>query len=337
VARKTPPRFVIGRTQAAPDAITMTADGERLAGARQVPIGQVVPDPDQPRRDWDDEESVERLKELAASLKEFGVLQPLLVREDGSLDDGRTRYAIIAGGRRRVAAEMAGLATLPIVIRDEEAGRVRVLQLIENIQRRALAVLDEARAYQEIIDAEGISAEALGTRLSISGQQVRNRLRLLDDQLIADAVERGQIKPSVAREADNLPAPYRGAIRARIAEGESVPLADVRNAQLQAVVVGASNPRSKGGGRAARHAKVAPRAAQPDQTVFDRTEPPKDQTVFDLDPVQGLYEAFKGWEVQVSQLPPDDLRRLVGLIHGDMQSLIASITEMTSHEREGAR
>lgn len=125
--RKPPPLVTIGmdRAQKMSAAAPMATDGIRLAGAREVPIEQIVPDPDQPRRDWDAEEASGGLAELAASLKEFGVLQPLLVREQGALDDGRARYVIIAGGRRRAAAERAGLATLPVVIRDEEAGRVR--------------------------------------------------------------------------------------------------------------------------------------------------------------------------------------------------------------------
>lgn len=335
--RKPQPPIMItmDRAQKRSAAAPLTTDGERLVGARDVPLDQVVPDPGQPRHDWIDEEAVADLLDLANSLKEFGVLQPLLVREDGVLDDGRTRYVIIAGGRRRAAAELAELATLPVVIRDEEGARVRSLQLVENIQRRALLPLDEARAYKEIIDADGISAEALGERLHISGQQIRNRLRLLDDQMLADAVERGQIKPSVARETENLPAPYREVIRTRIAEGDPVPLADVRLAQMQAVVAGASNPRSKGGGRAARNTQGTSRPASSDQTVFDRASSPADQILFDPDPVQGLYKAFKGWESQVSQLAPHDLQRLVALIRGDMQKFIAIVTEMTSNERDG--
>jgi len=327
------PSLDIGRRQA---ASAVVAGDNRLVGAREVSLDQVMPDPDQPRRDWSGAEAVEDLNELAASLKEFGVLQPLLVPQDGALDDGRTRYVIIAGGRRRAAAELAGVATLPVVVRDDEGGRVRLIQLVENIQRRALAPLDEARAFKEIIDAEGISAEALGERLHISGQQVRNRLRLLDDQMLADAVERDQIKPSVAREIDNLPAPYREAIRARIAEGDAVPLADVRHARTEAGDAGAVNPRSKGGGRAARNAKKVIRPVQRDQTVFDQREDSHDQILFDPDPVQGLYEAFKGWEAQVSQLAPHDLQRLVGLIRGDMQSFIVSVTEMTADGQKGA-
>ncbi len=330
--KKPPPRFVIGRTQAAPEATPLTTDGERLAGARMVPIDQVVPDPDQPRRDWNDEESVARLDELAASLKEFGVLQPLLVREDGALDDGRTRYTIIAGGRRHAAAALASLRSLPVVVRDEEASRVRVLQLVENIQRRALAPLDEARAYQELIDAEGISAEALGERLHISGQQVRERLRLLADQVLADAVERGQIAPSVARSVQRLPDAEREALRQRVGAGEALQLTEVQDVKAQSAAAGVKNPRAKGGGRHARNDRPST-----DQALLDPQKDQQDQALLDPDPVQGLYEAFKGWEAQVSQLAPDDLRRLVGLIHGDMQSFIANITEMTSNEREGVR
>lgn len=321
--RKPSPRFMIGRVQAVPDILPMAADGERLIGARQVPIDQVVPDPGQPRRDWDDDESVARLADLAASLKEFGVLQPLLVREDGSLDDGRTRYAIIAGGRRRAAAELASLRSLPVVIRDEEAGRVRVLQLVENIQRRALAPLDEARAYQEIIDAEGISAEALGARLSISRQQVRDRILLLSDQVVSDAVQREQVPATVASEMLRLPDEGQRLLRGRIEAGEALERSDVRKTRETLVAVGVKNPRAKGGGRATRK----------DQSGFDPSTPSKDQSRFDPDPVQGLYEAFKAWEAQVSHLPPADLQRLVGLIHGDMQSFMESVTEMTSKER----
>jgi len=325
--RKTPLRPTLNgarRQDDAPATLPDTLD-TRLVGARLVPIDQVVPDPDQPRRNWDDEESVARLEELAASLKEFGVLQPLLVRKDGSLDDGRTRYMIIAGGRRRAAAEIGGLLTLPVVVRDEEAGHIRVLQLIENIQRRALAPLDEARAYQEIIDADGISAEALGDRLGISGQQVRDRILLLSDQVVSDAVQREQVPATVASEMLRLPDEGQRLLRERIESGEVLERSDIRKTRASLTAAGVKNPRAKGGGRARK-----------DQSGFDRAEIPKDQSRFDPDPVQGLYEAFKDWEAHVSQLAPHDLQRLLGLIRGDMQKFIAIVTEMTSNERDGA-
>jgi len=230
-------------------AVPLTTDGERLAGAREVPIDQVVPDPGQPRRDWIDEEAVAALLELAASLKEFGVLQPLLVREDGALDDGRTRYVIIAGGRRRAAAEIAGRATLPVVIRDEEGARVRSLQLVENIQRRDLSPLDEARAYQELIDAEGITASDLSKRLHISPQTVRDRLLLLSDQTIADAVQRGQIGTAAARDVLRAADEPRNILRGLVDAGETVTQATVKDVRERAEAAGVTNPRKTGGGR----------------------------------------------------------------------------------------
>ncbi len=197
---KAPPPARVGRRQADPPP-TPGAPAQAKTGPRAiplallVPIDQIEPDPAQPRRDH----GGETLAALADSLTAYGVLQPLLVREGDEGDDGRARYRIIAGGRRYAAALLAGLTRLPVVVRDTEGATLRMTQLVENIQRQDLAPLEEARAFKELIDAEGLSAEALGERLHISGQQIRERLRLLSDQGLADAVERRQIAPSVAR------------------------------------------------------------------------------------------------------------------------------------------
>ena len=107
------------------------ATERRLPGALEVPIEQVIPDPGQPRQDWNHNEGERRIEELAASIREFGILQPLVVREEGALPDGRQQYVVIAGARRRIAAERAGLATVPVIVRGEEATRVRLLQLVD--------------------------------------------------------------------------------------------------------------------------------------------------------------------------------------------------------------
>ena len=86
------PQAVVGATE------------RHLPGALEVPIDQVVPDPDQPRKDWEHDDGTVRLEELASSIAEFGILQPLLVREAGTLLHGQQRYLIIAGARRREAA-----------------------------------------------------------------------------------------------------------------------------------------------------------------------------------------------------------------------------------------
>src|SRR5689334_3353851 len=130
MARRVPEARVLGRSQGGrptpPADAHRQADSERsLQGALSVPIEQIVPDPGQPRSSMDPE----RLAELAASIKVEGLLQPLVVREEGFLDDGRTRYIVVAGGRRYAAAQQAGLTRLPVLVRASEGATIRVMQL----------------------------------------------------------------------------------------------------------------------------------------------------------------------------------------------------------------
>jgi len=182
----------------APQAGTALRDAERtLPSALQVPIEQLVPDPGQPRRAMDRN----RLTELAASLKEYGVLQPLLVRADGFLDDGRTRYMIIAGGRRYAAAQQAGLTHLPVMVNDSEATQLRIIQLTENIQREELDAVEEARALKELMDLQRIGSRVVAERLHRSHTYVANRLKLIEHEDVAQAIlETPTISTSVALE-----------------------------------------------------------------------------------------------------------------------------------------
>jgi ParB family chromosome partitioning protein len=221
------------------------ATEHRLAGAREVPLDQVLPDPSQPRRDWAHAEGEARLEGLTASIREFGILQPLLVFEDGALEDGRQGYRIIAGGRRRLAAERAGLASLPVVVR-EATDRLRYEQLQENLQRQDLSPLDEARAFQELLDLGQQTPLALAARLCISAQHIRDRLRLLTDQVLADAVERRQISASAAREIMKLPDDEMLAFRERVAMGETLQTNDVATARARLAAAGAAHERRKG-------------------------------------------------------------------------------------------
>jgi ParB family chromosome partitioning protein len=216
----------------------------RLPDALQVAIDQVVEDEGQPRRNWQAADSVQRLAELASSVAEFGILQPLLVREDGRLPDGRWRYRVIAGARRRRAAEMAGLQLLPVIVRGEEPTRIRVLQLLENLQRQDLQPLDEAHAFQELMDIEALTPRRLAERLHVSDQHIRDRLRLLADQVLADAVERRQISATAAREIAKLPDEELLAFRARVLAGERLQTNDIATARARLAAQGVINPRS---------------------------------------------------------------------------------------------
>ncbi len=253
------------------------ATERRLPGAMEVPIEQVSPDPGQPRQDWEHNGGARRLNELTESVREFGVLQPLVVREDGTIGDGRQRYLIIAGGRRYAAARRAGLATVPVVARSEESSRVRILQLVENLQRQDLSPIDEARAYQELIDLENLSPPMIAARLHLSAQHVRDRLRVLSDQVLADAVERQQISATAARDIMQLPDDEYMAFRARVLNGEAIQSSDVATARGNLSAAGIVNPRRKAA-RPKKQTTFVPGDA--DRPPMDGAERSEKQTTF---------------------------------------------------------
>jgi ParB family chromosome partitioning protein len=155
-----------GLTALIPAAETESEDGE--SGYREIPIGSVHPNPLQPRRMFDED----TLEGLIDSVKELGVLQPILVR---AVAEG---YELIAGERRWRAAKRAGLPTIPAVIRaaDDEASLEQAL--VENLHRQDLNALEEAAAYQQLIDDFGLTQEAVAKRVGKSRSAVANHLRL---------------------------------------------------------------------------------------------------------------------------------------------------------------
>jgi ParB family transcriptional regulator, chromosome partitioning protein len=144
---------------------------EAEAGVIEVPVDRIARNPHQPRARFDDEE----LAELAASIVEHGVIQPVVVRT--SPDGG---YELIAGERRVRAARQAGLASVPAVVRDSSDEGVLELALVENIQRADLNAIEEAAAYRELIDRFGLTHEEVAQRVGKSRVAISNALRLLD-------------------------------------------------------------------------------------------------------------------------------------------------------------
>jgi ParB family transcriptional regulator, chromosome partitioning protein len=143
------------------------ADGPRLA---DVPIGSVVPNPHQPRMHFDEE----TLTELAASIREIGVLQPILVRPG----DGGT-FELIAGERRWRAAMRAGLDVIPAIVRATDDLGSMERALVENLHRQDLTPLEEAAAYQQLIEDFQLTHEQVASRVGKSRSAVTNTLRLL--------------------------------------------------------------------------------------------------------------------------------------------------------------
>lgn len=144
--------------------------GDASAPSTTLPLASLVPNKDQPRKNFDPEQ----LAELADSVKRNGVLQPILVRKMGD------RYQIVAGERRYQAAKLAGLDEVPVLIREISDNEVLQLALIENLQRSDLDPIEEAMGYKALIETQGMTQEELGSILSKSRSAVANALRLLD-------------------------------------------------------------------------------------------------------------------------------------------------------------
>ncbi|HEY0840596.1 MAG TPA: ParB/RepB/Spo0J family partition protein [Vulgatibacter sp.] len=146
-----------------------TEAGRQGAGVLTIAIEEIAPDKLQPRRQFDEE----RIEELAASIRAKGVIQPILVRRDGSV------YRIIAGERRWRASQRAGLKFVPALVKEVTERQAFELALIENIQREDLNAIEEAEAYRRLIDEHGLTQEACAERVGKDRSSIANSLRLL--------------------------------------------------------------------------------------------------------------------------------------------------------------
>ena len=142
---------------------------EKVSQLREVALKNIHADPDQPRRSFD----TDALNELAESVKEHGVLQPIIVTADGS------DYQIVAGERRFRAAGIAGLATVPVIVRSLTNQHKLELSLIENLQRRDLNAIETATAYLKLRDQFNLSQDEIAKRVNKSPSAVNNTMRLL--------------------------------------------------------------------------------------------------------------------------------------------------------------
>jgi len=174
-------------------ASATTPEARRAAGVMDIPIELFRRNPDQPRRAFAQDE----LDELAASIRERGVLQPILARP---LADSPGEYQIIAGERRWRASQLAGLRAIPALIRDLGDMEVMEVALIENIQRADLNALEEAHGFAALTKRFGRSADAIATVVGKSRSHVANTLRLLRlPQAVQDHLEAGRLTAGHAR------------------------------------------------------------------------------------------------------------------------------------------
>lgn len=143
--------------------------GEASTGLLEVPANVIAPNPKQPRSRFDDD----TLRELAASIREVGILQPIVVRRTGQ------GYEVVTGERRLRAAKLAGLATVPVVLRDSDDADLLREALIENIHREDLNPIELGEAFRQLLDELGLKQEELADRVGVSRSHIANTIRLL--------------------------------------------------------------------------------------------------------------------------------------------------------------
>jgi len=146
-----------------------TPNNNSSSGVQEIEVIRIVPNPHQPRLHFQED----KLQELSDSIKEHGVIQPLVVTKNGN------QYEIIAGERRFQASKMADLKTVPVIVRDATEQQKLELAIIENVQRHDLNVIEEAKSYLKLADEFDLSQEAVAQKMGKSRSAVANKLRLL--------------------------------------------------------------------------------------------------------------------------------------------------------------
>lgn len=215
--------------------VRLSPDGEIGSGAAgvaetEVPIEHLVPNPRQPRRDYEPL----ALEELASSIRQKGILQPLIVRPSSEPD----RYEIVAGERRWRAAQTVPLHRVPVIIRDLDDTEVLEVAIIENIQRADLNAIEEAAGYRQLMDRFGHTQEKLSEALSKSRSHIANLLRLLAlPEEVQAHLRHGRLTAGHARALINAENPVELAAQV-ISRGLSV-----RETEALARSIGATKPR----------------------------------------------------------------------------------------------
>ena len=160
------------------------------AQIRMIPVEQIIPNRFQPRLEFDQE----ALNTLANSIKQHGIIQPLVLRRVAD------KYEIIAGERRFKAAQMCGMIQVPAIITDLDDNESAEVAIIENTQRRELSAIEEAQSYKKLLDRKYLTQEQLAQRLGTSQSNIANKLRLLNlDKAVQDALMKQQISERHAR------------------------------------------------------------------------------------------------------------------------------------------
>ncbi|RME91439.1 MAG: ParB/RepB/Spo0J family partition protein [Verrucomicrobia bacterium] len=266
-----------------------TPSGESV---RHVPVDQVRPCPFQPRRQFAEEE----LRELADSIREQGVLQPLIVRErDGA-------FELIAGERRWRAARLAGRVEVPVIVREADDRAVLEMALIENLQREDLNPIEEAEGYRQLADRFGLRQEDIAARVGKSRVAVANAMRLLKlPETVQGHVRAGRLSVGHAKVILGLPTPELQELAADrvLREGLNVRQTE----QLVERLLAGTRPKGPAAGRTSNPTSVEPFLAAIEEKLRER---------FGAE-VRVRYRRGKG-SLEVPFFSDDDLNRVLELL-----------------------
>jgi ParB family chromosome partitioning protein len=268
-------------------------------GPAIIPLDKLSANPNQPRKNFDEE----ALKELAASIREHGIIQPLLVEETG---DGA--YIIIAGERRSRAARLAGLTEVPALIRSYNDEQRMEISLIENIQRADLNPVEEAMAYRQLMDLTGLSQDEVAVRVGKNRTTVANTLRLLKlPQAMLQALRDGGISPGHGRALLSIADPLarETLFREIISRGISV-----REAEKRAGDLNSQENRNHAAGPGNNEEKAAPAKLRRDAELVSIEQ----QFIDALGTKVTIDGDLKKGKIHIDYYSMDDLDRLLEIL-----------------------
>ncbi len=285
--------------------IKVSGDKHDISSVSEVPIDSLQPNPYQPRKEFDEES----LKELADSIKQKGVLQPVLVESAGE-----GIYTIIAGERRVRAAKMAGLTKIPIIVKKFSEEEKLEIALIENVQREDLSPLEEAYAYKRLIDISKLSQEEVAVKVGKNRSTVANSLRLLKlPDEFKEALEDGRISSGHARAIlmlDKIEA-QRILFNRIISENLSVRQAEKLASSMKSSVKNEESKRTlENSGSATSRKNLSPELREVENRLLE---------------IFGTKVSIKGsndrGKIEISYFSLDDLNRILDIVEGNRYSL----------------
>lgn len=285
------------------DALLPSDEGDLFAndtGGKLIacPIDKIVPNPYQPRKGMDQS----KLKQLAASIKEKGVLQPLIVRRK---EDGE--YELIAGERRLQASGIAGLDKVPVIVREADKSDRLELAIIENIQRQNLNSLEEAEAYQRLVSEFGETQESVAKKVGKQRSTIANAVRLLQlPEFAKEDLVNGKISTGHARVLLSCPSEDL----MRVLRDDIVNNAlSVRQAESLARKLKPSSPQ--------KNTRPSTTASSEDQIPESYCKALENDLVRYLDTKSRIIQNGSRGKLEIEYFSLDDLERLVSLITGN--------------------